>query len=139
MGGESDDADAQITPEIGRLRKIASAEGLDHEVNFVGRRGRDQLRYYYSAADLFVTTPWYEPFGITPVKAMACGTPVVGSNVGGIKFTVRDGENGYLVPPNDPEGSRSHPKSGCTLNRLPRNPQYFSVNSWMIVNMSYDR
>ena len=37
------------------------------------------------------------------------------------------------------EGSRSHPESGCILNRLPRNPQYFSVNSWMIVNMSYDR
>jgi phosphoheptose isomerase len=49
-----------------------------------------------------VTTPWYEPFGITPVEAMACGTPVIGSNVGGIKFTVRDGETGYLVPPDDP-------------------------------------
>ena len=35
--------------------------------------------------------------------------------------------------------SRSHPESGCILNGLPRNPQYFSVNSWMIVNMSYDR
>jgi glycosyltransferase involved in cell wall biosynthesis len=60
------------------------------------------LRSYYGAADVFVTTPWYEPFGITPVEAMACGTPVVGSNVGGIKTTVRDGETGYLVPPNDP-------------------------------------
>jgi len=52
---------------------------------------------------VFVTTPWYEPFGITPVEAMACGTPVVGANVGGIKFTVRDGETGYLVPANDPD------------------------------------
>src|SRR5581483_9289594 len=66
-------------------------------------RGREALKYYYSAADIFVTTPWYEPFGITPVEAMACGTPIVGANVGGIKFTVRDGETGYLVPPNDPE------------------------------------
>jgi hypothetical protein len=48
-----------------------------------------------------VTVPWYEPFGITPLEAMACGTPVVGANVGGIKFTVRDAETGYLVPPRD--------------------------------------
>jgi D-inositol-3-phosphate glycosyltransferase len=72
-------------------------------VTFVGRRGREVLKYYYSAADMFATTPWYEPFGITPLEAMACGTPVIGSNVGGIKFTVRDGETGYLVPPRDPE------------------------------------
>ena len=132
VGGESDDADAQITPEIGRLRKIASAEGLDQEVNFVGRRGRDQLRYYYSAADLFVTTPWYEPFGITPVEAMACGTPVVGSNVGGIKFTVRDGENGYLVPPNDPEALAER------IAHLYQNPKLLSVLSRQAVRRAND-
>jgi D-inositol-3-phosphate glycosyltransferase len=71
-------------------------------VTFVGSRGRQALRSFYGAADVFVSTPWYEPFGITPVEAMACGTPVVGSNVGGIKTTVRDGETGFLVPPNDP-------------------------------------
>jgi phosphoheptose isomerase len=60
------------------------------------------LKYFYSAADVFVTTPWYEPFGMTPLEAMACGTPVIGANVGGIKYSVRDGETGYLVPPRDP-------------------------------------
>jgi glycosyltransferase involved in cell wall biosynthesis len=59
------------------------------------------LHYYYSACDVFTTTPWYEPFGITPLEAMACGTPVIGSNVGGIKSTVMDGRTGFLVPPND--------------------------------------
>jgi D-inositol-3-phosphate glycosyltransferase len=102
VGGESDSPDPAITPEIGRLQEVAKAEGAEERVRFVGRRGRDDLKYYYSAADIFVTVPWYEPFGITPVEAMACGTPVVGANVGGIKFTVRDGETGYLVPPNDP-------------------------------------
>ena len=76
--------------------------GVVDRVTFVGRQGREVLKYYYSAADVFITTPWYEPFGITPIEAMACGTPVIGANVGGIKFTVRDGETGYLVPPNDP-------------------------------------
>jgi phosphoheptose isomerase len=72
-------------------------------VTFVGRRDRHELATYYNAADVFISTPWYEPFGITPLEAMACGTPVIGSNVGGIKFSVRDGETGYLVPPNDPD------------------------------------
>jgi phosphoheptose isomerase len=101
VGGDTDDPDPRATPEIGRLRAIAEEEGVQEAVVFVGRRGREVLKHYYSAADIFVTTPWYEPFGITPLEAMACGTPVVGGNVGGIKFTVRDGETGYLVPPGD--------------------------------------
>jgi glycosyltransferase involved in cell wall biosynthesis len=68
---------------------------------FTGRRSREFLKLYYSAADLFITTPWYEPFGITPLEAMACGTPVVGADVGGIRFSVQDGMTGALVPPND--------------------------------------
>ncbi|MBF2075013.1 MAG: glycosyltransferase [Synechococcales cyanobacterium C42_A2020_086] len=103
VGGEADDPDPRLTPEISRLSAIAQELGVASRVTFVGRKGRDVLKYYYSAADVFVTTPWYEPFGITPIEAMACGTPVIGSNVGGIKFTVKDGETGYLVPPNDPE------------------------------------
>lgn len=103
VGGESEDPDPEITPEIGRLQDIARQEGVADQVTFVGRRKRDVLRYYYSAADVFVTTPWYEPFGITPVEAMACGTPVVGAHVGGIKFTIKDGETGFLIPPHKPE------------------------------------
>jgi D-inositol-3-phosphate glycosyltransferase len=124
VGGESDDPDPAITPEIGRLRKIAEQEGVSEHITFVGRRGREALKYYYSAADIFVTTPWYEPFGITPVESMACGTPVVGSNVGGIKFTVRDGETGYLVAPNDSDALAErlaylyeHPKLMSVLSR----------------------
>ena len=102
VGGDSPSPDPRLTPEIGRLMALAEAEGVADQVTFVGARGRAVLRDYYSAADVFVTTPWYEPFGITPVEAMACGTPVVGSNVGGIKETVVDGVTGYLVPPADP-------------------------------------
>ena len=101
VGGDADVPDPALTPEIGRLIPIAAEEGVERDVTFTGRRPHDQLKHFYSAADVFVTTPWYEPFGITPLEAMACGTPVVGANVGGIKFTVRDGETGYLVPPGD--------------------------------------
>ncbi len=102
VGGEAETPDPQLTPEIGRLQAIAQELGVASHTTFVGRRGRDILKYYYSAADVFVTTPWYEPFGITPIEAMACGTPVIGGDVGGIKFTVKEGETGYLVPPNEP-------------------------------------
>jgi glycosyltransferase involved in cell wall biosynthesis len=102
VGGEPSDASgAGATPELARLRGIARESGVEDRVHFEGPRGREALKWYYSAADVFLTTPWYEPFGITPVEAMACGTPVLGSSVGGIKFTVRDGETGYLVPPRD--------------------------------------
>lgn len=101
VGGESEYPDPTASSEIGRLQAIAEAAGVTDNVTFVGRREREVLKWYYSAADIFVTTPWYEPFGITPVEAMACGTPVIGSRVGGIKFTVQDGETGYLIPPNN--------------------------------------
>lgn len=103
VGGESDVPDPAITPEIGRLQALAREEGVEEWVTFAGRRQRDTLRYFYSAADVFVTTPWYEPFGITPLEAMACGVPVIGSEVGGIKHTIMDGQTGFLVPPNNPE------------------------------------
>lgn len=103
VGGNSDLPDPELTPEIGRLQAIAEAEGVAAQVAFTGRRSREFLKLYYSAADVFVTTPWYEPFGITPLEAMACGTPVAGADVGGIRFSVADGVTGVLVPPRDPE------------------------------------
>lgn len=121
VGGESDQPDPGATPELARLQAVADEEGVGDRVVFFGRRGREALKYFYSAADVFVTTPRYEPFGITPVEAMACGTPVVGSNVGGIKFTVRDGETGYLVPPDDPAALAER------IAHLYRNPNLLSV------------
>lgn len=103
VGGDSEQPDPAVTPEIARLRAIAREEGIDDAVTFTGRRDMRLLRLYYSAADVFVTLPWYEPFGMTPLEAMACGTPVVGSAVGGLLYTVRDGETGFLVPPHAPE------------------------------------
>lgn len=103
VGGESAEPDPVLTPEIGRLQTLVHQLNVADQVTFAGQQPRESLKYYYSAADVFITTPWYEPFGITPLEAMACGTPVIGSNVGGIKFTVKDGETGYLVTPQQPE------------------------------------
>jgi glycosyltransferase involved in cell wall biosynthesis len=102
VGGESVTPDAALTPEIGRLQALAAEVGVADRVTFTGQRRREQLRACYCAADVFVTTPWYEPFGITPLEAMASGTPVIGSAVGGIQYSVVDGVTGFLVPPRDP-------------------------------------
>ena len=107
VGGNSDDPNEQVTPEIGRLKSIARKSGIAGQVIFTGRKQRDELKYYYSAADLFITTPWYEPFGITPLESMACGTPVIGARVGGIQYTVKHGETGLLVPPKNSQALAS--------------------------------
>jgi D-inositol-3-phosphate glycosyltransferase len=103
VGSDAAGNEVGASPELRRLTGLCEQLGLSDRVLFAGRQPRNRLRYYYSAADAFVTTPWYEPFGITPVEAMACGAPVIGAEVGGIKDTVVDGVTGYLVPPNDPD------------------------------------
>ena len=89
--------------EAKRLSALARKLGVEERLVFAGSRPQDELRYYYGAADAAVSVPHYEPFGMTPLEAMACATPVVGSRVGGIKTSVADGETGYIVPPRDPE------------------------------------
>ena len=100
VGGDFSDPATQ--KEIKRLKQICHEKKIEDKVQFLGNKGRDELKYYYSASEIFVTTPWYEPFGITPLEAMACGTPVIGSDVGGISFTVRNNETGRLVSPQEP-------------------------------------
>jgi len=101
VGGSQRHPDPRHDPELQRLMELAESEGATDLVTFVGRRDRAELATYYGAADVFVSTPWYEPFGITPLEAMASGTPVIGSDVGGLRYTIRHGETGFLVPPRD--------------------------------------
>ena len=102
VGGETQDADPLATPEIGELQKLAAELGVADHVRFAGKHQANELRYFYSAGDVVVTTPWYEPFGLTPLEAMACARPVIGSAVGGITYTIKQDETGFLVPPRDP-------------------------------------
>lgn len=120
VGGNADTPDPSKDAELQRLQTIAEEEKVADSVIFVGRKNKDVLKYFYNAADFFISTPWYEPFGITPLEAMACGTPVIGSNVGGIKYSVVDGKTGFLVPPNDPDTLATKIQYGLT------NPAYYN-------------
>lgn len=103
VGGETREPDPVATPEIGELQRLAADLGIAERVRFVGKRQPEELRFYYGAGDVAVTTPWYEPFGLTPLEGQACGRPVIGTAVGGITYTIVDGETGCLVAPRDPE------------------------------------
>ena len=117
VGGDTALPDREVTPEIGALQDLADSLGVRDRVTFVGKRQPDQLQYYYAAGDVAVTTPWYEPFGLTPLEAMACGRPIVGSAVGGLMYTIEDGVTGLLVPPRNPEALAEK------LGELLRDPQ----------------
>ncbi|HEY3524135.1 MAG TPA: glycosyltransferase, partial [Candidatus Limnocylindrales bacterium] len=108
-------------PEARRLMAVADEVGVADRVRFLGQVPHSDMPDVYRSVDIVLATPWYEPFGITPLEAMACGTPVVGSNVGGIKFSVRDGETGYLVSPRDPDALAER------IGHLYRHPKLLSV------------
>jgi len=90
-------------PEVRRLLDLARSRGVSDRVDLRGSLDRRQVAALLRSADVVVCCPWYEPFGIVPVEAMASGVPVVGSAVGGLLDTVVHGQTGLLVPPHRPD------------------------------------
>ena len=98
IGGDQDEPD---NAHAERLRLRVDALGLRARVRFLGAQPQDRLRLFYAAADATVMPSYYESFGMVALEAMACGTPVIASRVGGLTTTVRDGVTGYLAPEGD--------------------------------------
>ncbi len=93
--------------EIQRLNDLRASLDVQNLVTFSGSKEQDILIYYYSAAEMVVMPSHYESFGMVAIEAMACGTPVIASDVGGLSFSIESGFNGYLVPGRDPEALAS--------------------------------
>ncbi|WP_156671239.1 glycosyltransferase, partial [Mycobacterium sp. E1214] len=102
-----------------RVRRAADDHqlGVGDRVRLLGAVTRDEMPALLRSADVVACTPWYEPFGIVPLEAMACGVPVVATAVGGIRDTVVDDVTGRLVPPKNPEAL------GAALAGLLADPQ----------------
>ncbi len=95
--------DESAQPEFERLSAIAEEAGVRDALTFTGAVEHHLLPDYYRAADVVVMPSFAESFGLVAVEAMACGTPVVASRVGGLASTIADGRTGYLIPWRCPE------------------------------------
>jgi glycosyltransferase involved in cell wall biosynthesis len=98
-GGKSKSARKLEEAECERLKKISQELGIEKRVKFLGPKKQKELYKYYSAADVCVVSSYYEPFGIVPLESMACGTPVIASRTGGLRYTVKDKITGCLFEP----------------------------------------
>jgi D-inositol-3-phosphate glycosyltransferase len=122
VGGGADSGALHTDPEVQRLLALAADLGVEDRVTLRGQVPRADMPAVFRSADAVVCAPWYEPFGIVPLEAMACGVPVVAAAVGGLRDTVVDhgtGRNGtgssnpgsrgtgIHVPPRDPEAIAS--------------------------------
>jgi D-inositol-3-phosphate glycosyltransferase len=97
VGGNLDASGELEGPLVGVARQ-AEALGVRDRFRFVGSQPQDDLPRFYAAADVVAVPSRYESFGLVAVEALACGVPVVASRVGGLKFTIEEGNSGLLVP-----------------------------------------
>ncbi len=103
IGGEVGVAPQDMSAEMMRLQKLCDDLRMGSMVVFLGKRSQDTLPYYYSAAEVVVMPSLYESFGMVALEAMACGVPVIASEVGGLGYLVQNGVTGYTIPDSDPQ------------------------------------
>ncbi|MCK4358152.1 MAG: glycosyltransferase [Candidatus Cloacimonetes bacterium] len=102
IGGGSPKPQQREKGIFANMRKIINEKGLQESVHIIGYVPDELMPPYYRQAELFVLPSLFEPFGMTAIEAMACGTPVIASKFGGIKNVISTGENGILVNPENP-------------------------------------
>ncbi len=102
IGGDPEEDPDEMSVEMARIRALCQELGLKDMILFLGKRGQMTLPYYYAAAEVVVMPSHYESFGMVALEAMACGTPVIASRVGGLAHLIKDGQTGYTVPMQDP-------------------------------------
>jgi mannosylfructose-phosphate synthase len=101
IGGGSPEPETREQEVLKTIRKIINEKGIDERVRIIGYVRDDILVSLYQQAELFVLPSIFEPFGMTAQEAMACGTPVVASKLGGIRSIISSGENGLLIDPSN--------------------------------------
>lgn len=103
IGGDPEAQHQDMDAEMARLKILCGELGICDQLIFLGKRSQDTLPYYYSSAEVLIMPSHYESFGMVALEAMACGIPVVASQVGGLAFLVQDGMTGYVVPDDEPQ------------------------------------
>lgn len=103
IAGGPSQSDLGLDPDARRLRAWAAHEGVEDRVRLIGQVPHDNAPALIRSADAVVCAPWYEPFGIVPLEAMACAVPVIVTSVGGLVDTVVDRVTGLHVPPRSPD------------------------------------
>jgi len=103
IGGESEPQKSRLNKEMDRLQKLCKDLGVGDLVLFLGKRDQDTLQYYYSAAEVVVMPSHYESFGMVALEAMACGTPVIATQVGGLQHLVLNEKTGFTIPNDNPD------------------------------------
>jgi D-inositol-3-phosphate glycosyltransferase len=98
IGGDRESHIQSLMDDMDCITRMKQQYAPDDLVMFYGAQAQETLPGYYSASDVCVMPSLYESFGMVALEAMACGIPVIASRVGGLTFTVRDGETGFLVP-----------------------------------------
>jgi len=102
IGGGTKDEELVENKEVSRIKRAIEQHDLKDKVVFLGSVEQANLRKYYSAADALVVPSLYESFGLVTVEALACGTPVIVSQIGKMKSIVKEGKNGFSFRPDDP-------------------------------------